>query len=280
MNHYEQPTYTFNVSNATTVVTSGLGDAVTASATSHVQGTKVELLSSAEITTDIEEFELKLSSGYTAGSAVETLLEVFVDPAGGTAYTTLIPEFCCGKADSAINGGRVFRFRRHVPSGSSLAVATRCSIGSQVTDVLIKAFGRSRRPIRRGMYAEGFGTITNSSGISVTPGTSGSKGAWTDVGTLTVPLWWWELGVSFDDSTLLSQMYWFDLAFGDASNKVMILPDVVLFNNSTRDSIASYSPAPGHFCPVPAGMHLYVRGGTNGGFSDSNCNVRVIGIGG
>lgn len=276
----EDPRYTWRATNGGVVALASVGDLLTAHGTPHTQGSKVELLATGEVTSPIEEVELHFTEGDTAGSAVETLVELFIDPAGGTAWQSWIPEIPCGKADSFDTGpGRCFRFRRHAPAGSSVAAAIRSSIASQTTYALIRAFGRPTVPIRRGTIVEAFGTITNSSGQAVTCGTSGTKGSWVDLGAVTHPLWWWELGVSWDDSTILSQIYAFDVAYGDGSNKVLILSDVLHLTNATRDCISTIRP-PQQYCPVPAGAHIYVRGAASSGTADSNCTARVIGIGG
>lgn len=275
------PSFAWSVSNVSTLVLTSYGDSLASDGTtSHVQGAKVVLLSSGEVTRDIEEIELLFSEGYTAGSAVETLFELFVDPAGGTTYTSWIPEICVGKADVLTNnGGRVLRFRRHIPAGSSVAGAIRSSVVAQTTRCVITGYGLPRYPMRRATVAQGFGTITNSSGVAITPGTSGAKGSWTEVGTLDKPLWGWTISPSWDDSTLLSQNYALDLAFGDASNKTLIIADALYINNSTRDAVHSVLGRV-TVCPVPSGMKLYARACCTGVSADSNMNVRVVGVGG
>lgn len=130
------------------------------------------------------------------------------------------------------------------------------------------------------MFSETIGTISSSGGVSFTPGNA-ANGSWVSLGTTVKPLWWWQIACQCSNTTQTGEYVYIQIAFGDGSNKHIIL--TVMFGNSTSET--GGTPLEGNlsfaeaFCPVPAGSSIYIRGRCNNA-PDTGYNAVAIGVGG
>ncbi len=95
-------------------------------------------------------------------------------------------------------------------------------------------------------------------------------------------LWAWQIGVQVDNATITAQYTSVDLAYGDASNKEIILEDVPIGFYGTAEIKASILRGRSlvRACRyVPAGSTIYVRARCSTAPA-SGYNVTAIGIGG
>lgn len=260
-----------------------LGTTVTPGA-SNAEGTFTQVASSANIASDVYGFSLIVNTGSLAAASKCHLLDIGVDPAGGTSYTPVISNIPCGESSSVSPGTpHIFLFPFFIKAGSSVAVRVQ---GNNATAGTIKAafkfYGNPSRPeaFPVGRFAETIGAITNSNGVSFTPGNA-ADGTWVSLGTTTKPLWWWQLGYQIDNATITAEQTYIDLAFGDASNKHLITR--IFHAGTTTEIIAPAIPMNLNFfeCykPVPAGAEIWVRGRCNNA-PDTGYNAVAIGIGG
>jgi hypothetical protein len=220
--------------------------------------------------------------GYTTGTDKSHLLDIGIDEQGGTSYTAVISNIVCGQAQAGSTGCNEFYFPFNFPAGASVAV--RCqgvAATAGTVRVWARFFGKPSMPeiTPRGEVSETIGTITNSQGVSFTPGNA-TDGAWATLGTTTRNLWWWQLGLQCSNLTITAMYLWCDLAYGDATNKVIILQGVPIGFYGTAEIAAQIHAA--HMlqggCMVPAGSTLYVRGGCSTA-PVSGFNAVAIGIG-
>jgi hypothetical protein len=256
------------------------GTAVTPGAT-NAEGSWTAIASSANIANDVYGILLWVCGGATTANAKNHLLDIGVDPAGGTSYTERIANIVCGQSAAAVAGGRYFYFPLAIKAGSSVAARIQGSNGTAGTvRVVATFFGKPSKPelVRSGQYAETVGSITNSNGVSFTPGNSNAEGTWVSLGTTAKDLWWWQLCVQIDNGTTTSLGYHIDLAYGDGSNKHMIIENLWLGLAGTAEATASPLPFEGA-CFVPAGSTIYVRG-TCSGTAATGFNAVAVGIGG
>ena len=248
---------------------------------SNVEGAWTQIASAAQITDAVWEFELYVGGGNTTTESKEHLLDVGVDPAGGAAYSAVISNLACGQAAAlTTGGGRRWRFPLEILSGSSVAVRIQ---GANATAGTVRVagifYGRPSAPelIKCGSFAETIGAITNSSGVSFTPG-NGADGAWTLLGVTTNHLWWWQIGVQCDNAAVAANIATsIDLAYGDATNKTIIIEDLVTLQTTAE---LFHSPqAQNCNCSVPAGTNIYIRSRASGA-PDTGWNAVAVGIGG
>lgn len=269
-----------NLGNAST----SPGTSITPGA-SNVEGTYTQVASSANIAQEIWGVAIWVSGGNTAGQAKNHLLDLGIDEAGGTSYTAILSNIACGQSGGAVAQGCWFYFPIKIKAGSAVAVRIQ---GSNATAGTVRVacwfYGKPSRPelVWRGEFSETVGTITNSNGVSFTPGNTGAEGSWTSLGTTTKFCKWWQLGVQIDNGTIAGAFqFTFDLAYGDVTNKHMILENVQYCIHGTAETAALYaidgSTGTG-FCPVPVGGELWIRGSCSG-TAPTGCNAVAIGVG-
>lgn len=272
--------FAFEYGNASTPSTTAYGLSVTPGA-SNAEGAWTQIASAANIASDVYGFWLYVSNGHTSAAAKNHLIDIGVDPAGGTSYTAIISNLVCGQSAPFDDGGRAWYFPMFIKSGSSVAVRIQGSNATAGTvRVAMDFYGKPSRPesFPVGKFSETIGAITNSNGVSFTPGNSGVEGSWVSLGTTVKNLWWWQLGVQIDNGTLSQLSYYIDLAYGDATNKHLIIENYFITLTGTAERELSLLER-NCYCEVPAGSTIYVRG-TCSGTADSGFNAVAVGVGG
>ena len=260
------------------------GTSVTPGAT-NAEGTYTQVASSANIAQDIYAMSFRVSDGGTSTAAKNHLMDIGVDPAGGTSYSAIISNIVCGASApfTAGGGGHNFTFPFFIKAGSSVAVRIQGSNGTAGTvRVGAKFYGYPSRPesFPVGRFSETIGTITNSNGVSVTPGNA-ADGTWTSLGTTTNPLWWWQICYQLDNGTITAEYTYIDLAYGDGTNKHIIMRE--MHGGNTSEQIGTSFKSNNNFfecyAPVPGGSTIYARMRCLNA-PDTGYNMVAVGIGG
>lgn len=248
---------------------------------SNAEGDWTEIASESNITKDIYYIVLVVQTGFTNGAQKDHLLDIGIDPAGGTSYTPIISNIACGASPDPTRGSRSFQFYYWIPANTAVAVRVQ---GNNATAGTVRVtayfYGAPSRPefVRVGQYSETIGAITNSSGVSFTPGNSGAEGSWASLGTTTRALWQWQLCLQLSAAAFGNQALVFDFATGDGSNKHIIQENLYVRLDSSEIFIPA-TTTPLNFFEIPAGGELFVRGSSSG-TADSGWNAVAVGIGG
>lgn len=226
---------------------------------------------------------LNVSGGATAAQIKNHLLDIGIDPAGGSSYGAVISNIICGNSAAQAAGrfgqGFTFMFPLMIPAGATIAARIQGSNGTAGTvRVFIWTYGSAGNGIeciKAGTFSETIGTITNSAGVTFTPGNA-AQGAWALLGTTSKDLWWWQVGVQLNDTTSQDEACTYELAYGDGTNMTSIVSRVYGALNASEEISQAL-----HFgyCPVPAGSSIYIRGACSEAPS-STYNGVAIGIGG
>jgi hypothetical protein len=239
------------------------GTSVTPGA-SNAEGSWTQIASSANIAQDCYFVALIISNGALATVGKNHLLDVGVDPAGGTSYTAVVSNFVCGSSAGTTGNlaARPLSFPLFIKAGSSVAVRVQGSHSTAgAVRVCAKFYGQPTRPENFPVcsYSETIGTITNSNGVSFTPGNA-ADGTWVSLGTTTKPAKWVQLGCQIDNGTMSAHYTYVDLAVGDGSNKRTLIR--TLISATTSESIADINPGNLNWCEVdlPSGAELWIRG--------------------
>lgn len=208
---------------------------------------------------------IAINNNFASAAGRNTMLNVGVDLAGGTSFTSVIPDLICGSVDSYIAGGRSgngawYYFPLFIPAVASVGVQAQGTVATAFycgMMFLHKPLDPSH--LRLGSFAEAIGYGTRPNGTSITPGTT-SEGAWTSLGTTTKKLWWWQLGMQIPsaDTTWGGGAMHVDLAVGDASNKDVIIQDMAI-NFSASEGLMNTNPFVGVERAVPASSTIYAR---------------------
>ena len=248
---------------------------------SNAEGSWTEIAPDASITTEIQYCVLRVTDGASFAASKPHLLDFAWDAAGGTTYAeVLFQNLACGGSQlfSVGAGGHEFHFPCKIPAGSAIAVRIQ---GANASAGTVRGqgyfYGKPSRPElwRPAAYAETIGTITNSNGVSFTPGTT-AWGTWVSLGTTTKKHFWAQLGVQLDNATYTLRGTHLQLAVGDASNKHIIVDTWALQEGNER--FRSFLQTPCQW-EIPAGSELWVRGnGSN--TADSGWNATAVLFGG
>jgi hypothetical protein len=258
---------------------------------SSVEGSWTRVAASTDISRNVYWLSVWVGGGNTSTATKDHLLDIGFDPAGGTSYAAAISDIVCGEsapltvtagaAPSA--GGHQFLFPLFIPSGSSVAVRIQGSNATAGTvRVAVKFYGDPSNPenIPVGQYSETIGTLASSAGVSFTPGNA-ADGTWVSLGSTLRDMWWWQLCVQLTNSTITAHETYVDLAYGDATNKILLKRE--LYNTTTAESLAavlnSNSTWIDSYAYVPSGTNIYVRGRCDSA-PDTGWNAVAIGIGG
>lgn len=263
---------------------SAIGTSVVPGA-SNALGNWTQIASSANIAQDVYGIYVQIHTGATSAAIKNHLVDIGVDPAGGTSYTAIISDFAVGASPSLSQAGaREFYFPFFIRAGSSVAARVRGSNATAGTvRVAARFYGRRSQPevFPVGSYSQTFGAVTASSrGTTITPGNA-ADGAWLDLGAVTNPLWWWQLGYGIDNATITAEYTYFELAHGDSTNKHTIFKMMHGGTTSETCGLAAQTQLLWHaaYQPVPAGANIYVRARCNNA-PDTGYHVNVLGIGG
>jgi hypothetical protein len=230
----------------------------------NVEGSWTQVATGANIAYGVWGIWIGISGGNTTGNDKSHILDLGVDEANGTNYTALISNLVCGQTQAGSTGCNEYYFPINIPAGSSVAVRIQGSNATAGTvRVMVKFYGKPSHPemLPRGEVAETIGAITGSSGVSFTPGNA-ADGTWASLGTTTRNLWWWQVCPQVSAGTITAQYTWVDLAYGDATNKQIIISGVPIGYYGTAEIAAQIHAA--HMMQgyryVPAGSTMYVRG--------------------
>lgn len=251
---------------------------------SNTLGSWVQLASSANVSQEVTGIYLQVHSGATSTAAKPQLLDIGIDPAGGTSYSPILSNMQIGSSPTLTQAGnREFFFPIHIPAGASVAARIRGANATAGTvRVVIRLYGQPGDPLfKAGSFSETLGANTGTStGTTITPGNA-TDGAWVDLGSITNSMWWWQLGYNINNGTITAEYTFLEVAYGDATNKQTIFK--MMHGGTTGETcgLAAQTHLLWHaaYCFVAAGTNIYVRGRCNNA-PDTGYNVTVTGVGG
>ena len=227
--------------------------------------------------------QIDIRDGNTSGEAKPQVMEIGADPNGGTSFTAIAGPFPMG-ASGGLNGvgGHHFVLPIRIPSGASIGCRIKGSHATAGTvGIMAKASGKPSGPhnIPVGAYMEVVGTITNSVGVSFTPGNA-ADGSWVDLGATSKHLWWWQIAYQINNVPITAEQTYIAISHGDASNKEIICR--LMHMGTTAEAVGGplrdLSPW-AFYCPVPAGEHIYIWARCVNA-PDTGYNGAAIGVGG
>lgn len=241
------------------------GSTITASGTAHTKGSWTQLAANTDMTSDGRWIYLSIFGTFISATQTDLLVDIGIDPAGGTSYTTVIPNLIAGETANSLINSPAYLLPLYIPAGASVAARSQSNAASRTAKLLFKIFGGLSNPevMPTTLYAENLGANTaNSQGVSFTPGNA-AWGSYTSLGTTSLDLSWVQLGVQMSTATAGSDTTWIELAIGDGTNFRTLMRE--LYTQNTAEQIMPVAKTnlivPRVSVPViPAGSTLYVRG--------------------
>jgi hypothetical protein len=247
------------------------GTAVTGGA-ANTDGTTQSCI--AAITHDVEFIEIGITGGVNAATNTSSLVDIFVDPAGGTAWETnpriadLLGGYSSAVGISSLLAigpfHRKYSFPLFIKAGSSIGARLRSPTASLAQRIAINAYGGNSRPesFWCGQRVESVGIATpgSSLGQTHTPGNTGTFSAWTNLGSvLSAPCGALQFAVSGGGITNMNALF-YHFEFGVGSQRIGPPLHVV---TSGSEAIKVENPGP-IFCNLPDGAQLQVRATCSG----------------
>lgn len=259
------------------------GTGVTAAA-NNTDGSAVTLLSA--LAHDCEYLVLGFSGFGLSGANSSALLDVLIDPAGGTNWSERIADLLAGythpfdwdSGSAGIGIPRIYHFPLWIPAGASIGARARCAHTANITGrVVAYAAGGNRNPASWwcGQKVETVGSFNASASIgqSHTPGASGVYSSWANLGSaLSAEAGAVQWAVQGEmDPSVTGRVYHFE--FGAGSNPV---GPRLLFGVTGAESSTQLLPGP-VFAQLASGTQLQVRA-TAGGASPQplDCAAYVV----
>lgn len=262
------PSWGHCTTNLTGTPSGNLGTNLTAAA-NNVDGTAVSFI--ANLTHDVEYLVIGASAVSTAGANSSALLDILVDPAGGSTWATapLINDLLIGQTvtgSTTVPWPIWYHFPIWLKSGHSIGGQLRTAHTANITTgrVVIYAYGGNANPGSWwcGQTVESVGiNAATSQGTDHTAGNSGAYSAWTNLGsTLSKPCGALQFAVqgSNDDATQALNSYYFE--FGVGSTRIG--PNI--YRGTSTSESGWPSPTGPIFCALPAATQLQVRGSCGG----------------
>jgi hypothetical protein len=201
-----------------------------------------------------------------ASGAGNALLDILIDPAGGTSWSSLIDDLCVGMAaslGSAVTFGYWFQFPIWIPAGATVGVRCRTAHTADITTgkVVMTASGSPSRPDAWwcGQKVETLGVDpATSRGTDVTPGNSGAFGSWTSIGApTTARIGSIQFSVNGTDAAAANERFHSEIGYGSAK-----LPGSPTFHHMNTVSEICL-PGAGFgapiFCDIAAGTQMQAR---------------------
>ncbi|TXH41018.1 MAG: hypothetical protein E6Q97_38440 [Desulfurellales bacterium] len=216
---------------------------------------------------------VNINSIAATATAKDAIIDIGIDPAGGTTYAVLLPDLL-GSCASPYNvgGGVRYYFPVYVPAGAT--VAARASVNNATVGtarVNVSLFCRPRRPelLKFGHSVQALGiTAGTSSGTTITAGTT-AEGAWTSVGTLSNDAWWFQVGYGINDTTMTAAALHVDVAADNAGKRILIANSLVI--TTAAEQLSKLLPDNPVAQPaVASGTTIYARAQSSAAVDSAN----------
>lgn len=212
-------------------------------------------------------------SGIIAGSPsnADSLLDVLIDPAGGTSWSSFVDDLMCG--NTSASPCAFYHFPVFIKSGTSIGVQARTAQGSDITlgRVQMYAYGNPSRPERWwcGSKVETLGsTPASSRGTTVTPGATGTYGSWTDIGSTTSARYGAiQLGVNGTTGTSAARGYYWQMGY--SSTQLPGSPTVYASTVTSSETMARTGLNQLIWCDIPSGTQMQARATCSSTAADS-----------
>ncbi len=260
----------------------GYGTLITASGSANTKGSYATCLSA--LAFDAYGIFIRCSDIFwDAATATDTLVDVGVDPTGGTSFSVVIPDLYFSGTSALIHGpGMSYYFPLYIKAGSSIGLRMASPKTSNTASAQVRVYGKPRDPksVKAGSYVTSFGvTSASSTGTAVTAGTT-SEGAWTQLGANTTKdYWWFQFGAGFSTAgQTADDIYGFDLGVGDGTNKSIAIQDQITSIGSTGATASAGSEGQGAYFSKN-GNGIYVRAQASG-TPDASLKVAAYALGG
>lgn len=277
---YGGPGFRFEVDNLTGTPANGTPGTNFTFGGSNADSAAVSVLSA--LAQDIQYIIIQVTGCATTAEDNNALVDILVDPLGGTSWTVKIADLVAGfspvPTNSGLSLGVVYHFPLEIRAGASLGIQARkagatAAIGGRVT---IHCMGQPTRHSQFwcGTAIESLGiNAASSKGTNITAGTSGAAGTWTTIGTSTKRYGAIQFGVNGSDDTASALGYYWQVGYN--STKLPGSPIIYTASN-TSETMQRSGPNCLIRCDVPTSTAWQMSGTCSG--TSEVYNAAVYGV--
>jgi hypothetical protein len=240
-----------------------------AAGSSNVDGTAVSLfrnsaLSDLNLPFDCHYLAIAAGGWNAANANVQVLLDILVDPTGGTSWSVLIEDLLVGMTQ--VNGlcapYNFYHFPIWIPAGSRLGARARTRhTANRTGNVIAYVCGEPTHPdawwCGSGVESLGINAAT-SQGTDI-PDTAAANAwsSWTNVGSPTSHRYGSvQLGINGSDATAVAASYLFQMGYNSTELRGVVPVHRHLTTNEVGFQIGQMMP---NWCDIPAGTQMQVR---------------------
>lgn len=239
------------------------GTSVTTGATSSSKGSVTQLIAS----TGFDAFFVVVTCSeiHAANTASATCVDIYADDT-----EIIIPDLLAGGAGTASGLQAAFKtwwFPLYVKSGTKISAAAASDRTSTAMRVLVELYGgTSFPPCRVAQKVTTYGIGTLPSGTTITPGTGGAEGSWTQITSSTSADHWGvvpSLQMATGDAAWHNRTMNADIGIGAASSEEQIGEGYWWHVSAGENFNGALNPMP-LIQDIPSGTRLAMRVSNNG----------------
>lgn len=267
-----------------TYTEAGLGTDLTAGGSNNTKNASItSILAGSSVPEDVYGVSIGFILGSSSGAARRFMTDIYVDPAGGTAWEN-DPRIAnlSANSPSLTVGGVWYYFPMFVHGGSSFGATCQAEIASSTITILIKVF---MKPVNLDMVKVGSKVITYGAstattvGTTFTPGT-GAMGSYSaTLGAVQHNIFWWQMGVLVTDTSHTANTGFYEVGVGNTNAKVTVLQDRIRVVVGTAEANGIFNPMGSGIPMYPMGLgnDVFVRGACLGA-PDTGHSAVVYGV--
>ena len=265
--HTPGPAFQFAADNLTgTPSATGLAGTAFAYGGSNADGSAVGVLGALD--QDACYLVVGFAGGASTGEDGSSLVDILIDPAGGTSWASLVDDLAagCSPTQSATVPAMCwYHLPLYIPAGATLGVQGRRNGATASSGrCIVQVFGAPSRPDQWwcGQGVEGIGiNAASSKGTSHTPGSTGVYSAYATVGTSAKRHGAIQFTVNGADNNMLARGYYWQIGISGAQ-----APGTPTYyhTSSGAEVITRTGHAGPIFCDFPEGTTYQTRATCNG----------------
>lgn len=235
-------------------------------------GSWVQLVAGGANTADTYMLTLTVHGVMVAGRNRQALVDIGIDRAGGSSYTVVIPEVNVARIERSspyVSNGLTIPFPLKIPSGASIAIrgyVNDATVGQFYASCMLSGMPERRVRLTYGEKCVVIGSVPSESrGTYVDPGSNtghtvaGITGTYVALGSaITTDLHSFIMQIGRDGTNTAKIVVSGDLAYGDASNKCLLLEHCKYAMSEGEDS-RQWQPGIRREHVAPAGSIIYAR---------------------
>lgn len=239
-----------------------------------------QVIAAGAVTADCYWLYVEIQKTVLASTDTSAVIDIGVDPAGGSSYSVLVADLLAGHVDDCNanngNGGWIhYSIPVKITSGSSVAIRGQTVRGADTSaSVCVLLMGGPTGSPFAGATVYTLG-VSGTGGTAVTPGSGSSWGSWTNVGsTLAADCQAFILGVQpIAGTTVARNAYQYQI--GVSSAAISPIYDV---HTGTSEDITGVRPSVPAYSFVASGSQMQVRARANAGGTIENNRVAIYAV--